>query len=158
MRASKIFLLPFPLVIVLVIAGWVAAGSSTGLAQNQEASPDTCRANCAAPIDLPVATQRRPTAPPSTRIAGGEVLDFKLAGRGRSAARTVLAFEQAAFIDERGNPIYSLNLGTGSNRFESRPFEDGVCHAPRGCRYVVINVGTPTRPPIINSPIVIIDP
>lgn len=121
-------------------------------------APQTCRADCVAPIELPSEAGQRPSAPAVVRIAGGEVLDFRLPSEARSQGRTVLAFDQAAFRDRQGDPIYTLELHPGSNRFESRPYADGVCHAPDGCRYVVINLGMPTRPPVINSPVIIIDP
>lgn len=117
-----------------------------------------CRANCELPIELPSDPSQRPAAPAVTRIVGGEVLDFAIPAQARAGGRTVLAFDEAAFRDGQGNPIYVLELRAGSNRFESRPHDHGVCHAPRGCRYVVINVGTPTRPAVINSPIIIIEP
>ena len=138
--------------VILFIAGCATADSRS------ERNVETCRSNCAVTIELPADSGRAPTAPAVTRIAGGQVLDFNIDGQTRTDARTVLAFEQAAFLDQRGKPLYTLELAAGSNRFESRPYEDGVCHGPGGCRYVVINVGNPTRPPIINSPVVIIDP
>jgi hypothetical protein len=119
---------------------------------------ETCRANCVAAIELPSDRARQPTVPAVTRIAGGEVLDFVVPAQARAQGRTVLAFDEAAFRDRQGNPVYVLELQAGSNRFESRPYDDGVCHAPQGCRYVVINVGMPNRPAVINSPVIIIDP
>jgi hypothetical protein len=118
----------------------------------------TCRADCRAPIELPDDLTRSPSVPEVTRVAGGEVLDFPVSNRTGERGRTVLAFQEAAFVDRQGNPIYTLELQYGSNRFETRPYRDGVCRAPDGCRYVVINIGSPTRPAIIGSPIIIIDP
>ncbi len=158
MRESLLFRLPIPIAAILLIAGCANSGPAMGPTEAQLTNAETCRANCATPIELPAETGRAPTVAATTRIAGGQVLDFNLRGQTRTNARTVLAFKQAAFLDQRGNPIYSLELTAGNNRFESRRYEDGVCHAPRGCRYVVINFGTPTRPPIINSPILIIEP
>ncbi len=147
---------------VLPIAKILIVTSCLIILQAAHAAPDrearTCRADCTAAIELPSERGQRPAAPAVTRIAGGTMLDFVVPSKPRGSGRTVLAFDEAAFRDRQGDSVYVLELRSGNNRFESRPYEDGVCHAPDGCRYVVINVGTPTRPPVINTPIIIIDP
>jgi hypothetical protein len=145
-----------PLLKLLIVASYPVILLAAYASPEREVQ--TCRADCAAAIELPSDRGQRPVAPAVTRIAGGETLDFVVPSETRGRGRTVLAFDEAAFRDRRGDPLYVLELRPGSNRFESRPHEDGVCHAPHGCRYVVINVGTPTRPPVIRSPIIIIDP
>lgn len=109
-------------------------------------------------IDLPANIEEVPNVPPVTRVSGGQSLDFHLAAPSQAAGRTVIAFGEAAFVDHQGRRIYSMQLNPGSNRFTARPFADGVCHGPQGCRFVVVNIGNPQRPAIIGSPIVIIDP
>jgi hypothetical protein len=80
------------------------------------------------------------------RVAGGQVLDLDVRGRRPGQARTIVAFDQPAFEDEAGNLLHSLELTTGRNPYRLRSFQAGVCRAPRGCRYVVVNAGLATRP------------
>ena len=145
-----------PILKLLIVASYPVVLLAANAQPDREVP--TCRADCTTTIELPSDRAQRPAAPDVTRIAGGEILDFVVPSQERGRGRTVLAFVEAPFRDRQGNPIYVLELNAGSNRYESRPHEDGVCHAPAGCRYVVINIGTPTRPPVINSPIIIIDP
>ena len=117
-----------------------------------------CRQDCSVSIDLSTQVGQRPAAPDWFRVASEEEVDFNVREVRGIDARTILSFEEAAFVDENRNPIYTLELKPGSNPYQVRSYRDGVCRAPRGCRYVVINVGTPQRPGVIDSPRIIIEP
>ncbi len=137
---------------VLVILAGCAATAVT------PADHNPCRQACSVSIDLAAQVGQRPGAPDWFRVVGGEEVDFEVDEVRGLDVRTILSFEEAAFRDENGNPVYTLELESGSNPYQVRPYRDGVCRAPRGCRYVVINVGTPQRPGVIDSPRIIIDP
>lgn len=125
----------------------------------EEIQPMVCEPPdpCIVDITLPDAAGERPSAPHEVRVTGGTDVNFRI-DRGPGAAnRTVLSFEQAAFVDRQDNPIYTLELNPGNNSFTTRPSEANVCHPPDGCRYVVINVGQPGRPSIISTPHIIIE-
>jgi hypothetical protein len=117
-----------------------------------------CRQDCAVSIGLSTQINQRPVVPERYRVVSEQEVDFNVREARGQDARTILSFEEAAFVNERGNPVYTLELKPGSNRFRVRPYRDGVCRPPQGCRYVVINVGTPQRPGVINSPRIIIEP
>lgn len=125
--------------------------------------PDICKADCNVEVTLPDASDQLPEVPDAIRVSGGTEVNFRLPGGGERGfestsqggkvpERTVLSFEEPAFVDDQDNPVYTLELTPGDNRYKARPHEANVCHAPDGCRYVVINVGHPGRPSIISSP------
>ncbi len=125
--------------------------------QRGQGMPELCTENCDIAITLPEAVDQLPSVPDVIRVAGNTEVNFQL-GRGSSEdQRTVLSFEQPAFVDGQGNPLYTLELGPGNNRHLTQPAEANVCSPPDGCRYVVIDVGQPQRPSIISSPYIIIE-
>lgn len=117
-----------------------------------------CRQDCSVPIGLSDQINQRPVAPDRYRVVSEQEVDFNVREVRGQDARTILSFEEAAFVDARGNPVYTLELRPGSNPYRVRSYRDGVCRPPQGCRYVVINAGTPQRPGLINSPRIIIEP
>ncbi|GEM_PF-1679366 len=128
--------------------------------QNDERpSPGTqaCTENCEFRIGLPDDHDRAPEPPEVIRVAEGTEVNFTIPREGQEANRTVLSFQQPAFLDEDRNPVYTLELGPGDNKYFTQSFRANVCHPPEGCRYVVINVGRPGRASIISSPHIIIE-
>lgn len=148
MKLNSVVMAVLPALLLAVV--FVAAG--------QASTELPCRHDCFVPINLSDQAGQRPVAPDWFRVVGDEQVDFNVQGIRGGGTRTIVSLEQAALVDAPGNPIYPLNLQSGSNRYPVRPFDDGACIAPDDWRYEVINVGTPQRPRIINSPRIIIDP
>lgn len=123
-------------------------------------SPPGCATDCSIQVQLPSDPGQPPSAPEIFRVVEGTAVSFPMRTRGIDAAdtRMVLAFGEAAFQDAEGNPVYTLELSQPGQHYRARAYADGVCRPPAGCRYVLVNVGNPHRPAVINSPRVIIDP
>lgn len=109
-------------------------------------------ADCRLQLHLPEDRSLPPGVPARIHVAGGQILNLDVHGRRPGQARTVVTFEQAAFEDENGTPLYSLELVAGANLYRLREFEAGVCHAPDGCRYFVVNDGLGERPAASSAP------
>lgn len=108
-----------------------------------------CNAECVLEIELPEDPTLPPRVPARARAQGGAILHLDIRGRRPAQAATVVAFSQAVLLDEFRRPAHSVELVTGRNNVCLRPWNDGVCGAPAGCRYVVINTGLTSRPPYI---------
>lgn len=137
----------------------IASGCATSPGNDEIET--ACAADCSITVGIPVDDRQPPAAPDAYRVQEGASVRFDLATDNGSQVRNqrmVLAFGQAAFVDRRGNPVYTLELGESGQQFRARAYEDGVCRAPAGCRYVLVNVGNPRRPAVISSPRIIIDP
>lgn len=106
-----------------------------------------CDAECVLEIELPEDPTLPPRVPARARAHGGAILHLEVHGRRPAQAATVLAFSQAVLLDDFRRPAHSVQLVTGRNNVCLRPWTDGVCSAPAGCRYVVINTGLAGRPP-----------
>lgn len=126
----------------------------------QFSTNQTCRNNCRLNIMLPADTDQPPMADFMLRFAdpsGQLMVEVNNQSRGNGA--TVLRFQDrdsTPFINRGGAPMVTVPVNPGQNVLNVRPFEDGVCLAPAGCKYDVINTGQPDRP--ILDPVIIIDP
>lgn len=137
------------------LANCFLLGSIVALAgcEAPETIEDICRANCQVGIDLPEDSKRPPNASPERMvIAAGEYVNFVVEGGPPGQEATVLRFERpnTPLLDDNENPLYTAELKRGSNRFRTRPWEDGVCRppdAPDGCKYDIVNTGNSQRPP-----------
>jgi len=116
---------------------------------------DVCQADCRLAVNLPDdVTQPPQVAPEEMRLRGGARLDIELDGGPEGKRATVLRFyppEEHAdggtpFANRSGKPRYTVSLNSGRNRLTVRPFGDGVCRPPNGCKYDVINRGNRERP------------
>lgn len=117
-----------------------------------------CRGDCRLEILLPEDPAQPPRVPDVSHVAGGQSLNLVVSGRRPAQAHTVISFEQAAFEDEDGHALHTLELITGYNHYRLRSHEAGVCRPPRGCRYVVVNAGFAPRPPRNGDPRLVIAP
>lgn len=118
-----------------------------------------CEADCELEVFLPENPAMPPRVPPVIRVVGDQTITIAVWGRRPGQARSVLVFDQPAIEDEQGRPQFTVELLPGQNPLHLRRFEDGICHAPEGCGYFVVNAGLAARPPA--SPpagILIIDP
>ncbi len=102
-------------------------------------------------IVLPEDPLAAPQAPTTVRVAASQAIDLKVLGRRPAQARTVVSFDQPALEDAEGTALHSIELVHGSNLFRVRDWSAGVCHPPRGCRYLVVNSGLGQRPPATES-------
>lgn len=152
-----------PCCLLLAIVTVTAGCNGRDASEPPRDLPDICKADCNFTVTLPDAVDQLPQVPDVIRVSGGTEVNFRLPGGGekgfertngvgQAPDRTVLSFEEPAFVDDQENPVYTLELTAGDNRYTARSHEANVCHAPDGCRYVVINVGHPGRPSIISSP------
>lgn len=126
------------------VAIFILAGCT---ANQPREKPEVCRDECRVDINLP-------NEPADLHVKSGSEVNFRVQHGKPDSARTVLSFEQPAFLDNQGSPLYTLDLRSGNNIYEVS--DRGVCGPPDGCRYVVIDVGRPDRPSIISSPTIIV--
>lgn len=110
--------------------------------------PRACTQDCRIDIKLPAEPGRPPEVEPASvrfHVRAGSDVNFEVDSPGE-AARTVLVFAERAFADSRGNEVYVLDLRPGQgNRYKALP---GVCPAPNGCKYTIVNYGRPEREPL----------
>jgi len=114
-----------------------------------------CRSDCRLTIDLPEDASRPPNASSERlELAGGIELEVRLEGGTADNRSTVLRFyrpgehDQAGtpFVDRNGRPVYRVVLNASSQRLRVRPWGDGACREPNGCKYDIVNSGNPDRP------------
>lgn len=115
--------------------------------------PDICRADCRVDINLP-------DEPADFHVEAGTQVNFRIQHGETDRGRTVLSFEEPAFENAQGTPLYTLELRGGNNLYDAN--DQGYC-APDpndpdegGCKYVVIDVSRPDEPSIISTPTVIV--
>lgn len=138
-----------------------ALGLSGCDAQIEHPQVKTCEQPCVLPITLPdteAPNEIEPGAPDLFRIAGNTPLDFEVSGETAARGGVILSFEEPIVRREQGDWMYTIRLNPGRNRYTVRPYEDNLCHAPAGCKYVIIHLAEPGRRSTIQSPGVIIDP
>lgn len=141
-------------------AGLLALAAGCATSPQGDGVEAACASNCSIAVQLPRDDRAPPSAPDTYRVKEGASVRFDVAGGNDTQTRSqrmVLAFGQAAFLDG-DTPVYTLELNEPGQQYRARPHEDGVCRPPAGCRYVLINAGNPTRPAVIDSPRIIIDP
>jgi hypothetical protein len=135
----------------LLLAALVMASFLTACA-----TADPCRSACRLNIELP-SEDGKPLPPKidkdAYRVAANTPVEFTIGGAS-DAARTLLVFEQPAFLDPAGKAVYVLKVIPGQGN-EYRTVQYGTCSPPRGCKYTIVNFGTPERPPL--DPWIIID-
>ena len=132
--------------------------SETVLAE-QLSSNHACTRNCRLEIVLPEDIGQAPMADEVIQFAdpSGE-LNVDVDNRSSGNGATVLRFEgrdATPFMNRGGAPMTTVPLRPGRNSVQVRPYSDGVCHGPDGCKYDVINSGEPGRP--VLDPVIIID-
>lgn len=117
---------------------------------------DPCRSACRLNIELP-SEDGKPLPPKidkdAYRVSENTPVEFTIGGAS-DAARALLVFEEPAFLDPAGKAVYVLKLTPGQGN-EYRTVQYGICSPPRGCKYTIVNYGTPERPPL--DPWIIID-
>ncbi len=132
--------------VALFITG-VAASWMVGVADAQRGPP--CRQDCE--VEIIVASQGPPQIPPGQerfRVEGGQPVTIHLKGPGANR-RVTMVFDQAAFVDRQGNPLFAIQLRPGRQTFFTRPApacppaEDE--NEPGGCKYTVVDLGDQTR-------------
>lgn len=132
------------------------AAIATGCQDDRPAKdPEVCRDNCQLTISLPEdATQPPRSSSEHMHLAAGGEFDILLEGGAPGQQATELRFDRSGdqessgtpFVNRNGQPVYQVRLNPGSNRLQLRPWDDGVCHPPEGCKYDIVNTGTPGRP------------
>lgn len=109
-----------------------------------------CPPKCELSVALPSNARMSPTISKSVFHArGGATVIINLDNQTNRMERgaTVLRFQEAAFVNRRGQPMTTVTLNPGRNEFTLRPYSDGACRAEQGgCKYDVINTGDPSRP------------
>lgn len=107
---------------------------------------EICFTDCELEIFLPENPDVPPLVPPVIRVVEDQAITVSVSGRRPDQAQSVLVFDQPAVEDEQGRPQYSVTLLPGQTTLHLRRYEVGVCHAPAGCSYFVVNTGLAGRP------------
>lgn len=141
---------------ILKNAAVALAAMATLAACAAHQSRAVCRTDCRVNIDLPGNVAQAPTTSArKMNVAGGGPFEFMLSGEGPPERwATTLRFRRPGespdagtpFLNRAGKPLYEVILKSGHNRLALRPYKDGVCHPPHGCKYDIINTGNPDRP------------
>lgn len=142
---------PNPLKLIIATTCLAALTTLPGSASPQGGPPERCPPKCELAIQLPGNIGSRPTISSNTVIAGpGGTIGF------RPSAKVLIIFnEDTPFIDDRGNPVYHFDArGRGTRRMRVRDDVEGLC-APPGCKYMVVDIRNPNRPPL--DPYIIIE-
>ena len=137
--SSRVFLMALAIPLVLTACAMPRSG----------AGPVSCNQNCKLVITLPDEASERPVvAENEYRVRGNTSVDFSV-GSGNDKARTVLVFEEPAFVDKDDNRIYVLKVVGKTNKYKT--VERRACVDRKDCnkyKYTVVNYGTPERPPL----------
>jgi len=144
---KKLMIRMLPLAAPLVFAGCVTGPGAVDMV-------NVCDQDCALDITLP--TQHgKPEIPPGQeklRVKGGTKVTFDVRGGPGGGHGAVLVFEDPAFVNKDDEPIYVLWLKPGKRKFKTMP--PPACPAasrpgdPEGCKYTVIDLDDPRRPPL----------
>lgn len=138
-----------------------ALAIATGCQEQEPVSstPEPCRKDCSLTITLPDDPEQPPQeSNEKLHLAAGGRLDVLLEGGSTGNRTTHLKFYRpeeheehkeagTPFMNQNGQPVYQVNLNPGSNRLQLRPWDDGVCHQPNGCKYDIVNSGNQKRQP-----------
>lgn len=139
--------------LLAALAGWSIAGC------DPEPEGEICFTDCALEIFLPENPNAPPRVPAVTRVVEDQAITVSVSGRRPDQAQSVLVFDQPAVEDEKGHPQFSVTLLPGQTKVHLRRYDVGVCHAPVGCSYFVVNTGLAARPVETRAAgILIIDP
>lgn len=141
--------------VALTIAIPLAALAVATGCQDREAA-DVCRVDCRLTVTLPDNVAEPPdVSSEQLHLAADGQLDVLLEGGSAGNQATQLQFFRPGehedsgtpFVNRNGQPMYRVNLNAGNNNgLQLRPWSDGVCHAPKGCKYDIVNNGNPDRP------------
>lgn len=136
---------------VVLAATMAIAGCNERDGEGPTPEVPVCPDPCPIDIGLPGPPDQLPQPPDKIVVDAGSEVNFKLPQGDPQTddERTVLSFEERALVDEYGNAVFTVELTGGDNVYKAG---EKVCRPPKGCRYVVINVGQPDRPSVISSP------
>lgn len=123
--------------LLLPAAVLLISGAMTAQAQ-------TCPTPCTLKISLPANVGNPPEVDiDPLHVKGGEDVIIKITGSYNNGKETVLFFKDAAFVDDQGKKLYTVKLDSAQTTVSAR--NDGVCTDYPGCKYTIINIGTPER-------------
>lgn len=110
-----------------------------------------CQDDCTIEITLP----DDPASPPQVsveylHVVGGSEVEIVVTGGPDGLEQSVLQFQlpHTPFVGPHDRPMETVALQAGSNLFRIRSYEDGYCHDPEGCKYDIVNLANPGRPPL----------
>lgn len=135
-------------------------------ARPMNAHTQNCPPDCTVDIQLPGDDQpgQSPHGFPDVfRIVENTAFDFQVTGT-QARGAVVLSFKKPVVrrAPQQGQQspwLYTVKLNPGNNAFTIRDYDAGMCHdRDGGCKFVVINLGSPHQPSVIGSPTVVIDP